>query len=167
MIFNNIVTLHSNHRKKEGATDFQDFICEKILPNIRKNGTYNIINNDHPTLVLNTSTVQSFYETHNVTDYDEQNVVYLGVIGTCEGGYLVKYGRSSRVFKMVFIMQTDNNISSETSFGNLITTKKLNRKMIFNGKERTELFVTNEFFTLNNAINAFTEIVTRIQQKNK
>jgi hypothetical protein len=120
--------------------------------------------------------VQSFYETHNVTDYDEQNVVYLGVIGTCEGGYLVKYGRSSRVFKrdfdehqitfgnqfkMVFIMQTDNNILSETQFGNLITTKKLNRKMIFNGKERTELFVTNEFFTLNNAINAFAEIVTK------
>jgi anti-repressor protein len=162
--------------KKEEADTFRQFVFEDILPNIRKNGTYNIINNDHPTLVLNTSTVQSFYETHNVTDYDEQNVVYLGVIGTCEGGYLVKYGRSSRVFKrdfeehqvtfgkqftMVFIMKTDNNIRSETQFGNLITTRKLNREMIFNGKERTELFVTNEFFTLNNAINAFTEIVTK------
>jgi prophage antirepressor-like protein len=162
--------------KKEGAADFQDFIFQDILPNIRKSGSYSLNDNPYPTLVLNTSTVQSFYETHNVTDYDEQNVVYLGVIGTCEGGYLVKYGRSSRVFKrdfeehqvtfgkqftMVFIMKTDNNIRSETQFGNLITTRKLNREMIFNGKERTELFVTNEFFTLNNAINAFTEIVTK------
>jgi prophage antirepressor-like protein len=160
--------------KKEEADVFRQFVFEDILPNIRKNDTYNIINNYHPTLTLDTSSVQSFYETHNITDYDEQNVVYLGVIGTCEGGYLVKYGRSSRVFKrdfeehqvtfgkqftMVFIMKTDNNNISENKFGNLITTKKLNRKISFNGKEKTELFVTNEFFTLDDAINTFTEIV--------
>jgi hypothetical protein len=85
-----------------------------------------------------------------------------------DDGLLCKYGKSSRVFerehyehkkdygeqiKVVIIVHTDNNDIVEKLFEQVIKTKELNRKLKFNGKDRDELFITTNKFTLNDAIN--------------
>jgi hypothetical protein len=112
----------------------------------------------------------------NLLFYDKKNVVYIGVIGIYEGGYLCKFGMSGDVFrrdyidhrttfgnqfKMILIEQTDNNTEVEKYFKKFIASKNLNIKLLFDKKIRTELFVTNENFSVEDAIDLMTKLVKK------
>jgi prophage antirepressor-like protein len=157
--------------KKPEAEAFQDFLLEKLLPTLRKTGSYNL------TIKVNfdTSFFESVYDMiNNPLIYDKVKVVYIAVIGIFESGFLCKFGISRRVFsrdfdehqktfgeqfKMIFIAETDNNEIVEENFKKAIVLKKLNRKLEFDGKMRTELFVTTTNFTPNDAKNLMMSLI--------
>lgn len=127
-------------------------------------------------LKLDTSSYKSFYDDNKIADYDHKNVCYLGAIGLYGGAVLMKWGKSGRVlkrdveehrrtfgpqFKMVHIVQTDNNDNIEKLFAEKIKDKDLSVEMEFNGTNRTELFVTSNRFTLENAIKLLNELVEK------
>jgi prophage antirepressor-like protein len=155
--------------RKEEAVKFQDFVYEKVLPSLRKTGTFSIA----PKVSLDTSLITSFYEENDISDFHEANVVYLMVIGMYESGLLVKFGKSSRIFqrehkehkrdygdqiKIVLVLNTDNNDKVEIAFSQSVEAKGLSRKLVFNGKSRDELFVTNEKFKLADVIDLMKKI---------
>ena len=59
------------------AKEFRHFVLEDVLPTLRKTGTYSV----KLTLILDTSSVKSFYNDNNITDFIGKFVCYLGVIG--------------------------------------------------------------------------------------
>jgi hypothetical protein len=148
--------------EKEKAEPFQDFIFEELLPSLRKTGSYNLSNK----ISFDTSFISSFYDENNISDYIDCNVVYLGVIGMYESGLLCKYGLSKRIFerdyeehrknfgdqfKIISVIKNDNNIVIEEKFKKEMKIRGIDRKLLFNGKEREELFVTNDKFKLQDA----------------
>jgi hypothetical protein len=162
---------------KSGMTEaeaFQDYLFEVILPSILNTGSFSLIKK----VILDTSFVKSFYDDNSISDFFKLNVVYLGVIGMFDGGLLIKFGESMRIFdrdytehrktfgnqfKIVCVIHTDNNKEVEEIFKQTIKAKGLDRKISFNGKERTELFVTSENFTMDNAI----DLMKTISEKNQ
>jgi prophage antirepressor-like protein len=159
--------------KKEEAKAFKKFIIKELLPTLRKTGTYNLNN----TVNTDISFINSFYNDNNISDFLDTNVVYLMAIGIYNGGILIKYGKSSRIFerdfnehkrtfgeqiKMLAIIPTDNNDEVETIFKKTIRAKGLDVKLEFNGKDRDELFVTNNNFTMEKAM----ELMQIIAEKN-
>jgi len=148
--------------KKEEAKQFKKFITKELLPSLRKNGSYNL----EPKVVTDTSFISCFYDENNICDYVDCNVVYLGVIGLLDGGLLLKYGLSSRIydrdyiehkatfgnqFKIIHIIKTDNNEKVEKLFEQTIKSKNLHKKLYFSGKMREELFITNSDSTVEKA----------------
>jgi prophage antirepressor-like protein len=159
--------------KKEEAKAFKKFITKELLPYLRKTGTYNLNN----TVNTDISFIKSFYDDNDISDFLDTNVVYLIAIGIYNGGILIKYGKSSRIYerdfyehkrtfgeqiKMLAIIPTDNNDEVETIFKKTIRAKGLDVKLEFNGKDRDELFVTNNNFTMEKAM----ELMQIIAEKN-
>ncbi len=159
--------------KKEEAKAFKKFITKELLPSLRKTGTYNLNN----TVNTDISFIKSFYDDNDISDFLDTNVVYLIAIGIYNGGILIKYGKSSRIYerdfyehkkifgeqiKMLAIIPTDNNDEVETIFKKTIRAKGLDVKLEFNGKDRDELFVTNNNFTMEKAM----ELMQIIAEKN-
>ena len=118
-------------------------------------------------ILLQTSFFKEFYDMTNITKFLQSNVVYLGVIGLCNG-ILVKFGKSSRVidreylehkktfgeqFKIIHIEITDNNDTVENIFKKILKTRNLLTEYTFNGKVQKELFTTKDDFTIDDAIN--------------
>jgi prophage antirepressor-like protein len=160
--------------RKTEAEAFQEYILETILPKLREKGSFSLIKK----VILDTSFIKSFYDDNSISDYFKLNVVYLAVIGMFDGGLLIKFGKSERIFdrdynehrktfgnqfKIVCIIHTDNNKEVEEIFKQTIKAKGLDRKISFNVKERTELFVTSENFTMDNAI----DLMKSISEKNQ
>ena len=156
--------------KKKEAEKFQDYVFETILPSIRKTGSYSMTNKSSivntSNILLQTSFFKEFYNMTNITKFLQSNVVYLGVIGLCNG-ILVKFGKSSRVidreylehkktfgeqFKIIHIEITDNNDAVENIFKKILKTRNLITEHTFNGKVQKELFTTKDDFTIDNAI---------------
>jgi prophage antirepressor-like protein len=159
--------------KKEEGKSFKKFITKELLPYLSKTETRNLNN------IVNTdiSFIKSFYDDNNISDFLDTNVVYLIAIGIYNGGILIKYGKSSRIYerdfyehkktfgeqiKMLAIIPTDNNDEVETIFKKTIRAKGLDVKLEFNGKDRDELFVTNNNFTMEKAM----ELMQIIAEKN-
>jgi prophage antirepressor-like protein len=159
--------------KKKEAKAFRKFITKELLPSLRKTGT----NHSNNTVNTDISFIKSFYDDNNISDFLNTNVVYLIAIGIYNGDILIKYGKSSRIFerdfnehkktfgdqiKMLAIIPTDNKDEVETIFKKTIKAKSLDIKLEFNGKDRDELFVTNNNFTIEKAI----ELMQIITKKN-
>ena len=155
--------------KKKEAKQFKRFVTNELLPKLRKTGSYNM----NSKVIPDTSFISCFYDENDIHEYLDCNVVYLGVIGLYDGGYLFKYGKSTRIydrdykehkttygdqFKLVLIINTDNGDKVEKIFEQTIKSKGLHRKITFYGKMREELFVTNEVFTAEKAKNLMIEI---------
>jgi hypothetical protein len=98
----------------------------------------------------------------------------MGVIGTYNDMYLIKYGLSSRVldrdviehrqtfgdqFKMVHVIETDNNKTVEDIIKQYVKTLNIDVKMVFNGKMRTEMFIATHEFTIEKAIQFINDTV--------
>lgn len=156
------------------AEAFQDYLFEVILPSIFDTGSFSLVKK----VILDTSFIKSFYDDNSISDFFKLNVVYLGVIGMFDGGLLIKFGRSERVFdrdytehrktfgnqfKIVCIIHTDNSKEVEDMLKQIIKAKRLDRKINFNGKDRIELCVTSENFTLDNII----DLLKSIAEKNQ
>lgn len=136
---------------------------------------------------FDTSFMPSFYDNNDITKYDGFNVVYIGMIGIVNNGILLKVGKSARVFardfcehrntygknfKLLFVGKTDNNHIVEALFIKLLKSKKLLQEIQFDGKNRTELFITTENFTVNDSIETLKKIISEnltkeIMEKNK
>ncbi len=95
-------------------------------------------------------------------------------IGILNGDPLFKYGKTSRIYerdykehrgtfgkhiKVVLVLLTDNNDEVEKIFKRTILLNNVGTKMVFNNKMRDELFITNDNFTLSDAINEMKKIV--------
>jgi hypothetical protein len=125
-------------------------------------------------LILDTSKIKSFYDDNKIHKYLKSNVIYIAIIGKIGKYYLCKFGKSSRVlkrdliehrktfgnqFKIIYIRETDNNSVVEDIFKDSIKVKELYKKMIFNGQNRDELFVTSDLFTIQDAIKLMNELI--------
>lgn len=150
--------LISNSKKKE-AEKFQDLVYEEILPSIRKTGGYQIM----PKIKLDTSLLTSFYNENDISDFNDMNVDYIGVIGFYNNEILMKYGMSGDVyrrefkehkntygeqFKIIFVGISDNNKKVEDKFKMNIKSKNLDVMLPFKGKQREELFTTGPNFSI-------------------
>ena len=120
-----------------------------------------------------TSDFDSFYITHDSSDYIDANVVYLAVIGYYKKNVLMKYGKSSRIFereiehkrtfgnqfKIIYVNCTDNNNMVEMKFENVIKSKKLHVERKFCNKNQKEIFTLSPNFLINDAIKLFDKLV--------
>jgi hypothetical protein len=117
----------------------------------------------------------SYYDNLSITDYDGVNVIYVGYIGIHSGEQLYVYGYTNRLFQkdceeyrkefdevtMVYIYRTDNNAQIIDKFRVELAFKKLNRKLIINNKEYTDLFVPEKDSSYRSVIDILDE--TRIR----
>jgi len=160
-----------SHMKE--AERFQDFITDVVIPKIQQYGTFsmkgiNQINYD-------TSVYSYLHNAINISDYIGYNLVYLIVIGMYKSGWLIKYGLTSQIderfkkhqatygekIKLIGLVKTDNNRKVESLFKALIQHRKLDdqaKDLKFNSKSQTELFITNENFTVIDALENFNKI---------
>jgi prophage antirepressor-like protein len=144
---------------KPEAEKFNKFLFEKLLPTLRKTGSYTL---QQPILNTDTSFVISFFDINDISQFKNYNVVYIGVIGIFENFILCKYGKTKDIkkrlsdhkatfgenFKLVFVGKTNNNSVVENETRIFLKSKGLNKQMTFNGENKTELFLTRNDFTL-------------------
>lgn len=141
----------------------------KKLEKIKKGSS-----NENKKLIFDTSKVKCFYDDNYIHKYFKKNVVYIAVICKIGKYYLCKFGKSSRILKrdltehkktfgdqikIIYVIETDNNSVVEDAFKESIKAKGLYKKMVFNGLNRDELFVTSNIFTIENAKELMDEIV--------
>ena len=81
--------------QKEEAKKFRQFVIEEILPELRKHGSVSIKNTYN--IIKDTTGVKSFYINNNILDYVNKNVVYLAVVGKCNGRWVIKWGKTSQI----------------------------------------------------------------------
>lgn len=152
--------IFSSEMKK--AKKFKKFVKKILLPTLRKTGTYTF---DQPFLNTDTSYASSFFDSNDISNYKKCNVVYIGVVGISENRILGKYGKTGDIkkrlsehkadfgenFKLIFVGKTNNNGVVENEFRDYIKSKGLEKKMVFNSENKTELFLTRNDFTLETA----------------
>src|SRR3989344_3229693 len=162
--------------KKKEAKEFKKHICNVILPSIRKTGSYsenkNIQFNNN--LLLDTSFIKTYFNNNDLINYENKNVIYLGLIGIYNSRLLIKYGKSSRIcdriykehhitfgkqFTILHIAETDNNNIIEQLFEKAIRLKQLNVELVFNNKKQTELFIINGEFNIELAIEMINKLI--------
>ena len=151
----------SSHKKE--AKEFKKFVTKEVIPTLRKTGTFSLKLN----LILDTSSIKSFYKDNDISDFIDKFVCYLGVIRFYNGKLLVKWGYSERLFKrdflehkktfgeqfkMYFAIETDNCKKVEELFKQSIISMGLHEKLQFCGNQRAKLFTTNDDFSLDDAV---------------
>jgi|SRR3989344_7904344 len=149
----------------------------KKIKLIKKNKSY--VNKEkimNQIITYDTSYISNYWEKNNITDYDNMNVIYLGVIGIYNNGLLIKYGMSSYIqnrikdhnktfgeqFKIIYCSKCDNNNIVEKLFEQIVRSKKISVELEFGNKNQTELFTTNNEFKVSNAI----EIINKLIEEN-
>jgi prophage antirepressor-like protein len=164
--------------QKAEAIAFREYVFEKVLPSLRKYGSFSINN----TIKINTDTsfVKLFYKKPNLSDYNDYNVIYIGVLGMSNGGMLCKFGKcDGRIidrcaehkalygsqFTIISVAITDNNTKSEKIFKKMIKDNKFNIELSVNGKAQTELFITNSEFRVETACTELERIAKENQSK--
>jgi hypothetical protein len=98
-----------------------------------------------------------FWNENSISDYNNKNVVYLAFIGYINGIAYYKLGMSKQIytrefeqhkktfdtFIMIHIELCDNMMVVENEFKLELKSKNLLRTLEINGKNQTELFITN------------------------
>lgn len=122
-------------------------------------------NISHSSLNTKINFIPSFFDTNDISNFKSCNVVYIGVVGISDNELLCKYGKTSDIktrlynhtavfgenFTLIFVGKTNNCNVVENEFRDLIKSKNLNKTMVFNNENKTELFLTNNEFTLDKA----------------
>ncbi len=148
------------------AEDFQEWIQDDVLPQIRKTGSYSI-QSDRKLLETN------FWNDNNILEYNDKNVIYIGYIGIHNNEQLFKFGISEQIyvrefeqhrktfdiFKMVNIEICDNKRYVESAFKKQLSSLGLLRKQEFNSKNQTELFTITPQYELDKIINLLRECI--------
>lgn len=136
--------------EKEEAEQFKEWVVSEVLPSIRKTGSFSFgLHAEEKALMM---------------VYKERRVLYMGSIGLHDGQELVKFGTTENIarrtsenkrdfqnFRLKVVIATENHKAVEDAFKahdaiNVVRTKKT-----INGKTHTELFVTSDRFTLEDA----------------
>lgn len=156
--------------KKEEAKKLKNFISNYLLPTVFKTGYFDM------DLDLDTSYVESFYESNDPKDYEDCNSIYLLGTGKYRGFPLMKFGLSRRVLErelkehtktygeqivMIHVWKTDNNDKIEKIIKDEIKSRGLDIKLMFDGKIREELCVLNEEYDVNSIIKMIDDIVNQ------
>ena len=150
---NGFFELISNSKKKE-AKQLQFWVNNEVLPSLYNNGSYSI----QPTKIV----YKSVYDDKTITEYDNKNVVYIAHVGTFNNEELFKFGLSKNVLRrdfdkhrknfeylnMIFIEETDNNITVEDLFKKQMNVLNLLRSCTINKKTQTELFTVSINFSI-------------------
>ncbi len=148
------------------AEEFQEWIQDDVLPQIRKTGSYSI-QSDRKLLETN------FWNDNCILEYNNKNVIYIGYIGIHNNEQLFKFGISEQIyirefeqhrktfdiFKMVNIEICDNKRYVESAFKKKLSCLNLLRKQEFNSKNQTELFTITPQFPLDKIIELLRELI--------
>jgi prophage antirepressor-like protein len=163
---------------KPEAIAFRKFVFEEVLTSLRKNGNYSI--NNILNINFDTTGVKTCFKKPKIEDYNDYNVIYIGVVGLGPNGMICKVGRSDcRIFgrlgelkatfgpqfKLVAIAITDNNTIAEDKYKKLIKDKGIKFDLTVNGQNQTELFVPNAEFTFDDAVDTLYELADDNQSK--
>ena len=103
----------------------------------------------------------SFYRTHDITKFENKNVIYIAYIGRFDNKHHYKYGKSFNIFNReykqhrktfpVFEMQkikiTDNKDYIETLFEKELKIRNLYTTLKFNKKIQKELFYVDDTYS--------------------
>jgi prophage antirepressor-like protein len=159
--------------KKKQAKNFKKFVAKELLPILHKSDFCGLSNKVN----LYTLGYKSIFDdSNNLSKFNEKRVVYIGVIGIFENSVLCKFGTTSDIFrrfyiehivtfgnqfKIIYIAETDNNDEVEKYFKKEIAILNLNKKLMFNGKMRTELFIAGTNFTTDDAINLMDDLIKK------
>jgi prophage antirepressor-like protein len=153
------------------AEDFQEWIQDDVLPQIRKTGSYSIQCDN----LLESYNDDIFWNDNSISDYNDKNVIYLGYIGIHNNEKLYKFGKSEQIytrefdahqktfeiFKMKHIELCDNSTTVEREFKKELKTKNLLRTLEINSKNQTELFTITPQNDINKIIQNLKELVER------
>jgi len=154
--------------KLSSAREFKRWVTSEVLPSIRKSGSYkaesnNIINND----LL-------------ISDYYNKPVIYIANIGEKEGKVVYKYGKSEdfsnryeshkgnfNKFSLVYIKISNNILSVEQKFKEEMRKRTRNITYKVNGHNYTELFYTDNNFSLDDAKSIMDNIIKNSKSENE
>lgn len=136
---------------------------------------------DDPDVEKNTDYAVSFYKIDDVMKYDKKKVLYIAAVGKYKGKRLFKCGITDNIytrdyeqhrktfgqqFKIIFVSITENNVDIERIVKKTSNLLKLNVKLLFNYKLRTELFVIDGDFTIEQFIDMIKNAVFQFEMKN-
>jgi hypothetical protein len=175
---------------------FKNRYTEDILEKLKKQNNFDNLFSDlnYEIYMINfdTSCIVSILDTENLNEYDGYNVIYMIIIGIYKGGFLIKFGVTGDLaerfkqhkktykpqftdeglqsnIKLIYVAITDNNEVVEDAFKQLVKSKGLNVELEFEGKNKVELFVTNNVFTVEKAKYEMSMMVktkkTKMEQK--
>lgn len=136
--------------KMKVAKTFKHWVTSKVLPELRKTGTYSLKD------TITQKPIRSFYNTKYISDFYGKNVVYIIYVGSYENKEYYKFGISSRIFErefmehrkafetteVVYITECDNNAKIEKLFKQNLKTCNLLKSLTIKNKTQTELFFT-------------------------
>lgn len=145
-------------KNNENSEGFKRWIERCVLPPVKQNGSY-------LTQELNEYNKLSFYGNNQmISKYYNKNVLYIGCIGIHNNEILFKFGVSNRIFerdyeehrklfdtfKLIYVVECDNNYNVESLFKKELKGRKLMRKYKFNGKNQKEVFAITQSYGYDN-----------------
>lgn len=166
-----LYTLIMRSRMKK-AEEFQVWLTQKVLPNLRKHGSYRIqpVKRDF-----------TEYRVYDLASYDRFQVFYIFYIGVVRGVQLFKYGITKNIYTRysehidtycekssehtmypILVEKCQNNQDVESRFGSELThiNLKLNKEDFhFKGKNRVELFTLSSEYGLDFVLNKTKSII--------
>ena len=147
------------------ALKFQEFVCEDILPTIRKTGEYKLkqLSEKNQELQHELSLKEKELELSWITKFNKKSVVYIGFIGIIEDKNYYKFGWTDDIqrrtndhkndygtFNLQYVLECVQNIVLEQKLKDHKEIKKVRCSRIFKQKNRTELIILNNKFTIEN-----------------
>jgi hypothetical protein len=134
--------------------------CYSSFNSISKNGLRNVVHARKPCVQVFAQ--RSFYKEHALYKYDNRNVIYVAYVGLINEEHVYKYGKSAKLFQREFtahrhnfdmfdmkhVYITDNKDVVEEIFEKELLIRNIHRTHVINSKKQTELFATNDEYTL-------------------
>ena len=175
------------------ALKFQEFVCEDILPTIRKTGEYKLKQLSEKNKELQkelTSKENELASKENelalkekelelswLTKFNKKSVVYIGFIGIIEDKNYYKFGWTDDIqrrstdhkndygtFNLQYVLECNQNIILEQKLKDHKEIKKVRCSRIFKEKNRTELIVLNNEFTIEKVKTILKKLKTTIDE---
>ncbi len=165
-IFINEFGLHSLilNSKSKKVKQFEQWIIKKVIPSVRKYGSYNNrVDYKH----------KSYYDNGMITLFEGKNVVYIGYIGMFYNEHIFKFGKTRDIynrdikkhrknfnfFDIIHIKECTNHEIIEEKFKKELIAKNIYRRIKINGKKKTELFTITNKISIENVIQLLENVI--------
>jgi len=166
------------------ALKFQEFVCEDILPIIRKEGEYNLkkqlIEKENELSLKENELVLKKLELSWISKFNKKSVVYIGFIGIIEDKNYYKFGWTDDIqrrtidhknnygrFDLQYVLECNQNILLEQKLKDHKEIKKVRCSRVFKEKNRTELIVLNNEFTIEKVKTILKKLKATIDEKDE